>query len=56
LWILARTVLRVIPRMSAVREMFHPVSASTSLRRRRSSSVRLTRGDVPGAALVSGRR
>ena len=36
----ARTVLRVIPRIAAVREMFHPVRPSTSLRRWRSQAAR----------------
>jgi len=35
----ARTVLRVIPRIAAVREMFHPVRPSTSLRRWRSQAA-----------------
>src|SRR5258705_3503253 len=53
--ILARTVFRVTPRITAVREMFHPVWARTSLRRWRSHSAGAPRrgaprGDVPAGA------
>src|SRR5262249_38271602 len=43
--ILARTVLRVIPRIAAVREMFQPVWVNTSLRRCRSHAAK-SPGDV----------